>query len=96
MDRLEQLIISVKESLEHEFAEIRQEMRQGFADVKQQGADSNKRIDTHDVRLERQGGFIQAGSRWSTRMTRWSENVDAALAAKDREIADLRERIARL
>ena len=89
MDNLEHLIMDLKESLEREIASLRQEMRQGFASV-------NERLDTQSSRLERQGGIVQAGARWTSRMDNWAERVDVALEAKDREIADLRERIARL
>lgn len=48
------------------------------------------------VRLDRQAGLWQTGARWSRRMDDWAEKVDRALESKDREIGELRERLARL
>lgn len=79
---LEQLVMDVKESLERE-------MRTGFAEIK-------TRFDTQATRLERQGGLIQTGNRWTARMNDWSEKIDRALETKDREIADLRARLEKL
>ena len=87
------LITDVKESLEREIQglarEIREEMREGFAQV-------NTRFDTQAVRLDRHAALWQTGRRWSGRMDDWAEKVDAALEAKDREIADLRDRLKKL
>jgi hypothetical protein len=82
VDHIEQLLIDVKESLERE-------IRDGFARM-------DARFDTQATRLDRQGGLLNAGSRWSSRMDTWAEKIDAALETKDREIADLRERLIRL
>ena len=89
MEDIERLIEDLKESLERDLAGVEGRLGHKIDDLKQS-------FDTQSVRVERHGGLIQAGSRWSTRMTRWSESVDAALAAQDPEIADHRERIARL
>lgn len=77
---LEQLMIDVKESLERE-------IRAGFAAV-------TTRFDTQAARLDRQGSNWQTGRRWSARMDDWAEMIDAALEAKDREIAELHKRLA--
>ena len=77
---LEQLIMDVKESLERE-------IRAGFAEV-------TTRFDTQAARLDRQGSNWQTGRRWSGRMDDWAEKIDAALEAKDRELAELRKRLA--
>ena len=93
MDHIEQLIIDLKESLEREIAslkqDLRQEMRDGFSAV-------TARFDDQAARLDRHAGLWQTGSRWSARMDAWAEKVDGSLAAKDREIAELRERLLRL
>jgi hypothetical protein len=86
---LERLIIDVKESLEHEVHGIRTEVGEFRNEVK-------TRFDTQAARMERQGSLLQVGSRWTTRMNGWAEKVDAALEQKDREIAELRERVKRL
>ena len=86
---LEQLIIDVKESLEREIVSSRQTMQEGFAQV-------IVRFDTQAARLDRQGALLQTGSRWSARMNDWAEKIDAALEAKDREIAELRQRLSAL
>jgi len=83
------LITDVKESLEREIQGLAREMREGFAQV-------NTRFDTQAVRLDRHAALWQTGRRWSGRMDDWAEKVDAALEAKDREIADLRDRLKKL
>ncbi len=93
MEHIEQLIIDLKESLEREIAslkqDLRQEMRDGFSAV-------TARLDDQAARLDRHAGLWQTGSRWSARMDAWAEKVDGSLVAKDREIAELRERLLRL
>ena len=86
---LERLIVDFKESLERE-------MRTGFADVKAEIGHMKSRLETDEARLERQGGILQSGGRWSARMTECSEKVDTTLARQDREIAAMDERVRRL
>jgi len=86
MDRLEQLIIDMKESLEREISGLRQEMRTGFQSL-------GVRLDNTETRLDRQGALVQMGSRWTNRMNGWAERVDRALAEKDRELNDVRARL---
>lgn len=74
--------MDLKESLERQ-------LQEGFAQL-------NTRFDTQAVRLDRHAALWQTGTRWSSRMDAWAERVDSALEAKDREIADLRERLIRL
>jgi hypothetical protein len=89
MDNLERLLLDVKESLEREIGGLRQELHQGFAQL-------NSRFDIQAARLDRHAGYWQAGTRWSSRMDTWSEKIDAALLAKDQEIAELRERLQKI
>ena len=89
MEHLEHLIVDLKDSLEREAAGLRQEVQQGFGQI-------NARFDTQAARLERHAGLWQTGARWSSRMDSWAEKVDSALETKDREIAELRERLQRL
>ena len=84
-DHLEQLIVDVKESLEREIHRVGDKIDQ-----------LNTRFDTQAARLERHAGLWQTGARWSSRMDAWAEKVDGALEAKDREIAELRERLIKL
>lgn len=92
MDNLEKLIVDLKDSLERELAALRHDVQQ----VQQGVAQLNGRFDTQAARLERHAGLWQTGARWSSRMDAWAEKVDAALEAKDHEIAELRERLQRL
>lgn len=89
MQNLEQLIVDLKGSLERELAGVRH-------DIQQVSAQLNGRFDTQAARLERHAGLWQTGARWSSRMDAWAEKVDTALEAKDREIAELRDRLQRL
>ena len=89
MSSIEQLILDLKEGLEREIRQVKESMEQGFAQV-------NTRLDTQAARLERHAGMWQAGTRWSSGMDTWAEKVDGALEVKDREIADLRERLIKL
>jgi hypothetical protein len=81
-DRLENLMMELKESLERE-------MRDGFQAMA-------TRFDNTASRLDRHAALWQTGHRWSGRMDAWAERVDAALEVKDRQITELRERIERL
>ncbi len=76
------LITSVKESLEREIHAL--------------GEGIFSRFDTQSARLERQGALIQTGSRWTARMNDWAEKVDSALEEKDRQVAELAARVAKL
>ena len=82
IDSVLQTLVDVKESLEREMA-------QGFAAV-------SARFDAQDARLARHGALLQSGSRWSTKMNDWAEKVDSAFAVRDRQFADLSERVTRL
>ncbi len=88
-ESLEREIRQVKESLEREIRQVKDSMDRGFAQV-------NTRLDTQAARLERHAGMWQTGRRWSGRMDAWAEKVDGALEVKDREIAELRERVDKL
>ena len=79
---LELLITDVKESLERE-------MHNGFSSL-------NETLDDMATRLDRQSGLLRAGSQRIARLDEWAETVDKSLENKDREIADLRERVRRL
>lgn len=85
MDNVEHLLVDLKESLERELGALRYEMQQ-----------INIRFDTQAARLDRHAGLWQTGARWSGRMDVWAEKIDSALETKDREIAELRERLLRL
>ena len=89
MDNLEKLIVELKDSLERELAGLRHDVQEGVGQL-------NGRFDTQAARLERHAGLWKTGARWSSRMDAWAEKVDAALEAKDRELADLRDRLQRL
>ena len=89
MENLEKLIVDLKESLERELAALRHDLQQGLDQL-------NGRFDTQAARLERHAGLWQTGARWSGRMDDWAEKVDAALETKDREVAELRDRLQRL
>jgi hypothetical protein len=83
----------MKESLEREIygslGRLEGKIDVGFHDV-------TTRFDTQAGRLERQGGLLQTGSRWTVRMNEWAEKVDRSLETKDRQIAELRARLEKL
>jgi chromosome segregation ATPase len=79
---LERLFTDMKESLETE-------MRSGFSAV-------NTKLDDMSTRLDRQGGLLRTGSQRIAKLDDWAEKVDKSLENKDREIAELRERVIRL
>ena len=89
MDNIEHLLLDVKESLEREIHGLALEMRAGFAQI-------TTRFDTQAARLDRHAGLLQTGSRWSAGINVWAEKIDAAIETKDREIAELRERLIKL
>jgi hypothetical protein len=88
LENVEKLIVDLKDSLERELAGLRLDVQQGVGQL-------NSRFDTQAARLERHAGLWQTGARWSGRMGAWAEKVNAALEAKDHEIAELRERLQR-
>lgn len=88
-DRLYELMVSVKESLEKEILTIHKELHI-FRDSME------TRFDTQAARLERQGGLMRAANVWLSRMTDWSEKIDSQLEAKDKQIADLTRRVEKL
>jgi len=89
VEHLEQLIVDLKDSLERELGGMKQDLHEGLEQIQ-------TRFDTQGARLDRQAGLWQTGARWSRRMDDWAEKVDRALESKDREISELRERLARL
>jgi hypothetical protein len=93
VDNIEQLLLDFKESLEREIHGLAREMHGEFTQLR---AEINTRFDTQAARLERHAGMWQTGRRWSARMDDWAEKIDAAIEAKDREIAELRERLIKL
>ena len=88
-EQVVRLLTDIKESLQREFQSLEKKIDQRFNEL-------NTRFDTQAGRLERQGALIQTGSRWTSRMTDWSETVDKALEKKDQQITDLIRRIERL
>ena len=86
---LERLIVDFKDSLEREISILEREMREGFQAIA-------GRFDAQSARLERQGGLIQVGSRWSARITQWSEKVDTSIEREERAIALMQENLRRL
>jgi len=91
-DSLEKLILDLKDSLEREIGEVRRELRELHDDF--QGF--NARFENQSTRLDRHAALWQTGRRWSGRMDKWAERIDAALETKDIEIAELRKRIEKL
>jgi hypothetical protein len=87
--RLEMLLENMKDSLEREIGGVREEMRDGFTQV-------TSRFDIQSARLERHAALWQTGRRWSGKMDVWAEKIDSLLEVKDRQIAELRERIEKL
>jgi hypothetical protein len=80
------------ESLERQFERLERrlerKMEDGFAAIV--------------ARLENQSagdqhaGLWRAGTLWNSQMDAWAEKVNGMLEAKDREIAELRERLVRM
>jgi hypothetical protein len=75
-NNIRRLLIDIKESLERAVQSLRDLI--------------TTRFDTQAARMERQGALIQTGSRWTSRMSDWSEKADAALEQKDKQITELR------
>ena len=61
---------------------LREDMRAGF--------------DRLEARVGRQGGIINGGPRQIARLVEWSEKIDSLIADRDREIADLKQRVEKL
>jgi hypothetical protein len=65
------------------------EMHEGFARLE-------KTMDTQQARIDRNGGMLQAGSKWVNRLNQSSENVDRLLASQGEHMRKLEERIKKL
>ena len=87
--RLADLITNVKESLEAELESKTESLRH---DIKDLGV----RFDNQAARMERHAALLQTGNRWIARLNDWSAKVDAALEVKDKQIAELNERLRKL
>ena len=96
MEPLERLLMDVKESLERQIGALDRKIDAMERTLVERLDHLSTRFDTQAVRLDRHAGLWQAGTRWSSRMDAWAEKIDGALEAKDREIAELRERINKL
>jgi predicted nucleic acid-binding Zn-ribbon protein len=88
-DNLERLFVDIKESLETEMGGLKTQMQSGFSSL-------NTKLDDISIRLDRQAGLLRAGGQRIVRLDDWAEKVDKSLEAKDRDIAELRERVIRL
>lgn len=88
-DNLTRLVVDFKESFEREMDGLKTEMQGGFSSL-------NTKLDDISIRLDRQAGLLRSGSQRIVRLDDWAEKVDKSLEAKDREIAELRERVIRL
>ncbi len=86
---LARLITDIKESLERQLDGMDRHITDFQAEIR-------TRFDDQAARMDRQAGILRAGTTWSKRMDDWAEKVDLALDAKDRQIAELTERIRRL
>ena len=86
---LERLIVDVKESLETEMGSLETEMKGGFSSL-------STKLDDISIRLDRHAGLLRSGGQRIVRLDDWAEKVDKSLETKDREIAELRERVIRL
>src|ERR1035437_3409754 len=84
-DNLERLMVDIKESLEAEMDGLNTQMQSGFSSV-------NTKLDDMSTRLDRQAGLLRAGGQRIVRLDDWAEKVDKSLEAKDRDIAELRQR----
>jgi len=80
--RMVALITSVKESLEREISGLRDDL--------------TARLDNMSASLDRQDGWMKTGGRRIVVVETWAEKVDQALELKDRQIAEIRQRLERL
>jgi predicted nucleic acid-binding Zn-ribbon protein len=88
-DNLERLMVDIKASLDTEMGGLNTQMHGGFASL-------NTKLDDMSTRLDRQAGLLRAGGQRIVRLDDWAEKVDKSLEAKDRDIAELRQRLIRL
>lgn len=71
-------------------------MQESFARIDQRFDEFHTQFATHTARLERHDGLLKTGSHWTVRINDWAEKVDTALEKKDKQIAELSERIWKL
>ena len=65
------------------------EMSNRFGEVGQ-------RLERIELRLDRQAGLMQTGSRWIVRQNDWSERSDVAQQEMQKQIHDIQDRLRRL
>jgi hypothetical protein len=80
--KLDEKLDSVLKAIGAEFSQFRTELGQRF--------------DRIEVRLDKQGGLMQSGSRAITRFVEWSESTDITLSRYDRRLAEFERRLERL
>lgn len=81
-EQIVRLLTEIKGSLEREMTGLREVI--------------STRFDAQAARLDRQGGFIRSGSVWSSRMDQWPERIDTLIEQRDRQIAEIPERLRKL
>jgi len=90
---LEHLVLDLKDSLERQIVTSEEATRQGLHEAV---VEFRARYDNQSGRLDRHAALWQTGRRWSAKMDDWAQKIDSALAVKDREIGELRDRIQKL
>jgi hypothetical protein len=71
-------------------------MQESFARIDQRFDEMGLRFDAQATRLDRHAALLQTGSRWSVRMNEWAERIDVGFEKRDRQIAEILERIRKL
>jgi hypothetical protein len=90
---LVRVIMDLIDSLERQFERLERRLERKMDDGLLSIAN---RLDKQAAGLDQHAGLWRAGTMWSSRMDAWVEKIDGVLDAKDREIAELRERLARM
>jgi len=75
---------------------LQREIKGGFDQVKEDFGHVNRRLDLIEARLDRQGGLIQSGTKFFSRLANWTEDIDKLLLDRDRRLDAMEARLAKL
>jgi hypothetical protein len=84
-DEVIRLSMEIKESFEHDMAELHREVER-----------LGERFDAAGARLDGQEGLNRAGQTNIVRLNDWSENIGLMLAVRDKRLDELEARLRKL
>src|SRR5688572_15161504 len=88
--------LATKQDLERVDAKIDGAVQLLINEMGNRFGEVGQRLERIELRLDRQAGLVQTGSRWIARQNDWSERSDVAQQEMQKQIHDIQERLRRL